>query len=155
MSLNGKKASLSPPSILEREQIRAKSRYKEANFTSLSPGVRCLRGRPPRALPRMTDPTPSDYIPSRKEMCESDFLGYLTRDALGGLYTHCIACIVRSRMYEVCTTVVLEAFYRYRDVMRETALRKVRSRSLGVGIGMTWLSSSKGSVPISRAVFRG
>ncbi|HVN28578.1 MAG TPA: glycosyltransferase [Candidatus Binataceae bacterium] len=38
------------------------------------------------------------------------FLGYTTQRELGPLYDHCIATIVPSLMYEVFTTVVLEAF---------------------------------------------
>jgi len=38
------------------------------------------------------------------------FLGMQTQPELGPLYDHCIASIVPSRMYEVFTTVVLEAF---------------------------------------------
>ena len=38
------------------------------------------------------------------------FLGYTTQRNLGPLYDHCIATIVPSLMYEVFTTVVLEAF---------------------------------------------
>jgi len=38
------------------------------------------------------------------------FLGYTTQAELGPLYEHCIAVIVPSLMYEVFTTVVLEAF---------------------------------------------
>jgi glycosyltransferase involved in cell wall biosynthesis len=38
------------------------------------------------------------------------FLGMQTQPELGPLYDHCIASIVPSQMYEVFTTVVLEAF---------------------------------------------
>ena len=38
------------------------------------------------------------------------FLGHLTQAALIPFYAHCVACIVPSRMYEVFTLVVLEAF---------------------------------------------
>jgi glycosyltransferase involved in cell wall biosynthesis len=45
------------------------------------------------------------------------FLGLVTQQALGPLYANCIACIVPSLMYEVFTTVVLEAFARKAPVI--------------------------------------
>jgi glycosyltransferase involved in cell wall biosynthesis len=45
------------------------------------------------------------------------FLGFKTQQALAALYTNCIACIVPSLMYEVFTTVVLEAFARKAPVI--------------------------------------
>jgi len=45
------------------------------------------------------------------------FLGLTTQQALGPLYANCIACIVPSLMYEVFTTVVLEAFARKAPVI--------------------------------------
>jgi glycosyltransferase involved in cell wall biosynthesis len=45
------------------------------------------------------------------------FLGLTTQQALGPLYANCLACIVPSLMYEVFTTVVLEAFARKAPVI--------------------------------------
>ncbi|HXD89726.1 MAG TPA: glycosyltransferase family 4 protein [Candidatus Binataceae bacterium] len=45
------------------------------------------------------------------------FLGFKTQQELGPLYANCVACIVPSVMYEVFTTVVLEAFARKAPVI--------------------------------------
>lgn len=61
------------------------------------------------------------------------FLGHVTQQGLGPLYAHCIACIVPSLVYEVFTTVVLEAFTHKTPVIAPDhgALREMISDSRG------------------------
>ena len=64
------------------------------------------------------------------------FLGMQTQPELGPLYDHCIASIVPSQMYEVFTTVVLEAFaHKAPVIVRDQGpLREMIEESRG-GIG--------------------
>jgi glycosyltransferase involved in cell wall biosynthesis len=61
------------------------------------------------------------------------FLRLTTQQALGPLYANCIACIVPSLVYEVFTTVVLEAFARKAPVIVRDhgALREIIDDSRG------------------------
>jgi glycosyltransferase involved in cell wall biosynthesis len=77
------------------------------------------------------------------------FLGFQTQVALGSLYANCIACIVPSLMYEVFTSVVLEAFARKAPVIArdQGPLREMIGDSCG---GMLYRSKEELLAAVAR-----